>query len=387
MIKDNFTEKKIMISILSLSLLTVMAGAAVAPALDIIREHFRGTDQMLVQMIISVPALFIVITSLIFPALCSRFRSRTLLKAGLLMYIAGGCSAGAFSNIFLVLAARAFVGIAVGILMPLSTGLLAFYFARDRQEKLMGYSSAMNQMGGAAATLMSGFLAGISWRASFLVYLAGLISLVPCLMFMPDDSIRTEEARKTKGVLKDNMFFVVSMFVLMFTFFIYPADFAMETVKDGIISQHWITIIMTMMDLVALLGGLAFVHIKNTIGETTRLAAPLLFLAGYLTLEFAGGWAGTIVGSCLVGFANGAGIPYIISSASRKAGKAAATTVMPLISAALYLAQFTTPMILSAVRKAFGNTGIDHLSYCTAIAASLLLLGISLFWRGREKEG
>lgn len=50
---------KLICAILSLSLLTVMAGAAVAPALGLIREHFADTDTGLVQMIVSMPAIFI----------------------------------------------------------------------------------------------------------------------------------------------------------------------------------------------------------------------------------------------------------------------------------------------------------------------------------------
>ncbi len=84
-----------------------------------------------------------------------------------MLYTVGGCIAGAFSHIGLVLIMRALVGIGVGIIMPLSTGLLAFYFTPGEQEGLMGYSSAMNQMGGVVATLLSGLLANISWRASF----------------------------------------------------------------------------------------------------------------------------------------------------------------------------------------------------------------------------
>lgn len=54
------------VTILSLSLLTVMAGAAVAPALDTIREYFSDVDKTLVQLIISIPALFIFITNMFF---------------------------------------------------------------------------------------------------------------------------------------------------------------------------------------------------------------------------------------------------------------------------------------------------------------------------------
>ena len=68
--------KGLAVSILSLSLLTVMAGAAVAPALGVIQAYFSGTSQTVVQLIISIPALFIVITNLCFPALSRRFSTK-----------------------------------------------------------------------------------------------------------------------------------------------------------------------------------------------------------------------------------------------------------------------------------------------------------------------
>lgn len=376
------SKKNLTVTILSLSLLTVMAGAAVAPALDVIKNYFSGENQLLIQMIISVPALFIVITNMFFVKLCKKFRSKTLLMAGLVLYTAGGCVAGVFSNIYLVLAARALVGIGVGIVMPMSTGLLAFYYTRDKQEALMGYSSAMNQMGGVIATLLSGLFASISWRASFLVYLMGLISIVLCILFLPNEYIGSENTHWEKGIFKKNYPFVIAMFLLMFTFFIYPADFAMETAKEGIIGQKYIAVIMASMDLVAFAGGLAFVHMKKGMGKKIKFAAPILFLAGYLMLNFVSSPVGTIAGSWLIGFANGEGVPFIISAASKNAGRSAATTVMPLISAALYLAQFMTPIILLIVSAALGGANISHLPYCIAIISAILFF----FWSYTIKE-
>lgn len=375
--------KTLTVSILSLSLLTVMAGAAVAPALGVIQAHFADTDQLFVQMVISVPALFIVITNFIFPKLCKVFGARTLVLMGLLLYTVGGCAAGLFDNIFAVLVTRALVGIGVGIIMPLSTGLLSYYYRPEQQVGLMGYSSAMNQMGGVIATLLSGLLANISWRVSFLVYLMGLISIVLCLFFLPNDRITQEapakedrgkkEASGGAGVFRSNIVYILAMFLLMSAFFIYPANFALETVSEGIIPQNYIAVIMAGMDFIAFCGGLLFVRAKMLLGGKTKFLAPLCFLIGYLLLALLGGWAGTLLGSIFVGFANGAGIPFIMSEASMKAGKAAATTVMPLISAALYLAQFVSPMLMSVVTAIFGGT-VAHLPYFFAIVLSVLFV-------------
>lgn len=376
MTQHQTSSKQLMVSILSLSLLTVMAGAAVAPALGVIQAYFADSNPLFVQMVISVPAIFIVITNFFFPRLCRAFGAETLVLGGLLLYTVGGCIAGAFSHIGLVLIMRALVGIGVGIIMPLSTGLLAFYFTPGEQEGLMGYSSAMNQMGGVVATLLSGLLANISWRASFLVYLMGFISIVLCLIFLPNDKVVQEgpqgEPKKNSDVFKENYTYIVAMFLLMTTFFVYPANFAMETVSDGFIPPQYIAVIMAGMDFVAFFGGLLFVRMKLLCGNKMKFLAPGLFFVGYLLLALVGGWIGTLVGSACIGFANGVGIPFIISEASMRLGRAAATTVMPLISAALYLAQFLSPVLMSIVKLSFSGVVPQHLPYYFAVVLALL---------------
>lgn len=390
MAEHQTSSKQLMVSILSLSLLTVMAGAAVAPALGVIQAYFADSNPLFVQMVISVPAIFIVITNFFFPRLCRTFGAKTLVLGGLLLYTVGGCIAGAFSHIGLVLVMRALVGIGVGIIMPLSTGLLAFYFKPGEQEGLMGYSSAMNQMGGVVATLLSGLLANISWRASFLVYLMGLISIVLCLTFLPNDKVVQEgpqgKQKKTSDIFKENYTYIVAMFLLMTTFFVYPANFAMETVSDGLIPHQLIAVIMAGMDFVAFFGGLLFVRMKLLCGNKTKFLAPGLFLVGYLLLALVGGWVGTLIGSACIGFANGVGIPFIISEASMRLGRAAATTVMPLISAALYLAQFLSPVLMSIVKLSFSGVVPQHLPYYFAVVLAFLFCLWSSSLSGGKKD-
>ncbi len=368
-------------SILSLSLLTVMAGAAVAPALEVIREHFSDAGKLEVQLIVSMPALFIVITNMFFGRLTARFGARSLTMLGLVLYTAGGAAAGLFNSIGAVLAMRALVGIGVGIIMPMSTGLLSYYFPPEMRERLMGLSSAANQLGGVAATLLAGILANVSWRLSFAVYLMGLISIVLCLIFMPDDRIcdgaQEHGGAGTREVWRRNRRYVVCMFLLMTAFFVYPANFAIVTAAEGVIPMNLCAVIMAGCDLVAFGGGLAFVWVKRVSGSCARLVAPALFFLGYCLLAFAGGWAGTLLGSALVGFANGVGVPYIISSASANEGKAAASTVMPMISAALYLAQFLSPFLLSLVSAAAGSA--ICLPYYLAAAVSALFFLAAFF--------
>ena len=73
---------------------------------------------------------------------------------GLALYTVGGAAAGLFNSIWAVLVMRALVGVGVGMIMPLSTGLLTYYFAPEKREGLMGLSSAANQLGSGEASVL-----------------------------------------------------------------------------------------------------------------------------------------------------------------------------------------------------------------------------------------
>ena len=111
-------QRTLMVAVLSLSLLTVMAGTAVAPALDVIREHFSDEPVALVQMVISMPALFIALTSPLFGRLAAKMTAKRLAVGALVLYVAAGAGAGLVDNLWAVLAFRALLGVSVGNLFP-----------------------------------------------------------------------------------------------------------------------------------------------------------------------------------------------------------------------------------------------------------------------------
>lgn len=337
---------KLTATVLSISLLTVMAGAAIAPALGIIRDHFSDAPDMLVQFIVSLPALLIIVTNLLFPWLCSLLKTRSLALTGLLLYVVAGAGCFFVDNIWLLLAMRALLGVSVGMIMPLSTGLLAYYFPSERQASLMGLSAAMNQMGGVVATLLAGLLDNIEWNYAFLVYLLGLVAVVLVLLYLPDERLKGGSG-PSLGLLKRFHPSVVGMFLVMILFFIYPTRFALSAHAGTGLSNNAITFIMVGLDVVAFLVGLVFGKLMQGFRYGMKYVAPAGFIAGYLLLSLGSDLPLLLAGSAVIGIANGIGVPYLNTIASMKAGKEAASTVMPLLSAALYLGQFLSPLVVT----------------------------------------
>ena len=355
-------NKKLTDTILSMSLLTVMAGAAIAPALGVIKAHFTSAPELLVQFIVSIPALFIIITNLFFLNISRHYGTRALALFGLVLYVTSGAGCFLANDIYVVLTLRALLGVSVGLIMPLSTGLLAYYYPPEQQAHLMGLSAAMNQMGGVVATLLAGLLSAIGWRWAFLVYLLGLIAVIMVAVYLPDDHLGSANKRgipfQPRQLLKFHPS-VNGMLLLMMIFFIYPTNFAITAEEQAGLSLTTTTLIMVGLDLVAFFAGMAFGQLMNIFREPMKYIAPVFFLIGYLFFAVAHSIMPLLIGAVFTGIANGVGVPYLNTIASIKGGRNSATTVMPLLSAALYMGQFLSPIIVTPLsRLLFGEQDV-----------------------------
>ena len=380
-------SRKVTSTILSMSLLTVMAGAAIAPALGIIKQHFADAPDIFIQLIVSIPALFIILTNLFFMPISQRMRTRTIALTGLLLYIVAGAGCFFINDIYLLLGMRAILGISVGLIMPLSTGLLAYYYPPEEQARLMGLSAAMNQMGGVVATLLAGILAIIDWNNAFLVYLLGLIAVAMVFLWLPDAQLGTSSKRgkafESRQLLKFHPS-VTGMLLTMIIFFVFPTNFAIITAHQTSLSITIITMIMVGLDLVAFFVGLSFGKLMQWFRQPIKYFAPICFFFGYGCFTFANGAFWIIVGSAFVGIAVGLSVPYLNTIASIKGGKNSATTVMPLLSAALYLGQFVSPLLITPLAKQiFGENDMTGPYKITLIICLLFLFQV---WATRHYQ-
>ena len=370
-------NKKLTDTILSMSLLTVMAGAAIAPALGVIKAHFADAPELLVQFIVSIPALFIIITNLFFLNISRHYGTRAIALFGLVLYVMAGAGCFLASDIYVLLVLRALLGVSVGLVMPLSTGLLAYYHPPEQQAHLMGLSAAMNQMGGVVATLLAGLLSAIGWRWAFLVYLLGLIAVVMVAVYLPDDHLGSANKRgipfQPRQLLKFHPS-VNGMLLLMMIFFIYPTNFAITAEEQAGLGLQATTLLMVGLDLFAFFVGLVFGQLMNIFRESIKYFAPVFFLIGYTLFASAHSVLPLLVGAVFTGFANGVGVPYLNTIASIKGGHNSATTVMPLLSAALYLGQFLSPIVVTPLsRLIFGDNDVAG-CYKIGIALCLVFL-------------
>ena len=112
------------------------------------------------------------------------------------------------------------------------------------------------------------------------------------------------------------------------------ANFAIITRQQTALSSEAVTMIMVGLDVVAFFVGIVFGSLMHWFRQPIKYFAPLFFLLGYASY-LVPSVAMILIGSAFIGIANGVGVPYLNTIASIKGGKNSATTVMPLLSAAL----------------------------------------------------
>ena len=164
-------------TIIPIAMATVMAGAAISPALGLIAQHFSEADPVLIKLILTAPSLTVIPFSFISSYLTRRIPKRSIVLIGITIYVLAGAGAQFADNIWLLLILRFVLGAGIDLVMPLSFTLISDHFHGEERARMMGYNTAFSNIGGIVTMLVAGFLASFSWRMPFNVYLLGVVIL------------------------------------------------------------------------------------------------------------------------------------------------------------------------------------------------------------------
>lgn len=210
-------SKGTLLTILLCSMLMLMGGAAVAPALPLIEAQFPG-QETLVSMIITIPSLAVALVGFAVGAIADRFGKVRALSMSLAIFVIAGV-AGFFidSNIYLMLAVRFIVGIGIAGISSAVTALIAEYYMGMNRVKVLSYQSAAMGVGVLILEYTGGSLAEISWREPFLVYLIGIPILLLVILTMrePEAPQVVPEIRETP-VRKSNKNLLIVCYITIF---------------------------------------------------------------------------------------------------------------------------------------------------------------------------
>ncbi len=175
--------KLTLVAILLSSMLILMGGAAVAPALNEIKLAFPGQDFM-TSLIITLPSLAVAIVGYAVGLAADRFGKVKVLFLALAIFIVAGVASYWLPTLESILVARFILGIGIAGITSTVTALIAEYYGGIQRVKVLSYQSAAMGIGVLILEFTGGTLAEISWRTPFLVYLIGMPILIMAILSM-----------------------------------------------------------------------------------------------------------------------------------------------------------------------------------------------------------
>jgi len=337
-------------ALLSVALLTVMAGAAVSPAVATIAEAFSGTSPELIKLVVTLPPLMVIPFALLAGKLTDAFGKKKVLLTGLFLYLIGGVGGGFAATIDVLLLSRALLGLSVGLIMPISTALVSDFFEGDEATRMMGWISASNHLGGMAAQIISGALATLCWRYAFGAYGLACVAIAMVLFFLPEPTEKEKTTPNAKPRLPATVYLCGgAIFLLMLVFYTVPVNISLFIAQENMGTAASSGLACALITGAGFVMGLCFQKVLATLNIFSVVAGIAIMGCGLGMLSVADEITHVCFGVALVGLGEGYLLPLIFHCVRKSVGVAQSVSAMALVSSMMYMGQFASPILIDKI--------------------------------------
>lgn len=341
------------LALFSISMMTILAGVVVSPALPAIEAHFSSTPnvELLTRLIVTMPALFVLLFAPVAGALVDKFGKLIFLYPSILIWTLAGCLAAFVDNLYLILAFRAVFGVATAFVMTISTTLIGDYFSRggtNRMPSALGLQNFIMALGGALATLAGGLLVTLSWRYIFLVYAFGFVILLANAFYLFEPKFTRKKVAREPAKMRVRSYLGAWFmgFLGSVVYYLCPTQLPFY-IRDYLgLDSTFVGVAIAVPPLTYGLCALFYKKMSLKFSLFSLYAfGMVLFGAGFLIIVFIHDFGALLFAMAIIGF--GSGLVYINNPAwiLKLAPQAVRGKVVGILSSCIFLGQFLSPLL------------------------------------------
>jgi MFS family permease len=397
-------------ALLVTSSLVILGGAALAPALPAIQEHFSDVPnvQFLVRFILTLPALLIAITAPGAGYIVDRYGRKNILIASVILSGLAGFSGFFAPSLPIILIGRAILGIATAGMMISTTTLITDYYSGGARATFLGLQAGIMGLVGTVLIIAVGFLADGSWNSPFLIYLLPfpILLFVIFVLFEPQLEARCAETPATIGEPGSCVGEAVSsegripafageseplpVNLLLFTygtillvqiiFYVVPIQlpFYIQNFSGASASQGGMAI--SSMTFVFALSSIAYGKVAAKLDRIIVLAIAMTLIGlGYAFIALASGLFLLYAGLIAAGVGIGLMVPNMYAWLASEAPPALRGRILGGFTTAIFLGQFLSPILSQPVTVAYDVRAVF------VLASAISLIVVPFFILGRHR--
>jgi len=345
-----------------------MARSPITVTLGAMQEAYPDVSATTIQLVLTVAAAAVIVSSLLLGPLCLKFSKKTLGIAGLLGILIGGVAVFWTTNLTWIFIWRIVLGLGLGIVMPISAAIAADYLKGKDYDMLIGRQQVFACIGMIVMSMGCGYLANMGWHYGYLIHLIAIIPLILIIVMLPkrppeqlaETAVpKTEatapKAEKKKIKLTGKLWYLVFIFILYFIFFdAFGENMGMFLTYNKLGQPSDAGIIQSIFVVGGLLVSLAFGHIFTKLKEYTVPVAVCVTGIGFFIF-----YSSYSLTMCLVSaFVIGVGLNCAVSSSYAlgriSVAQIAVPTALGFINVGVHIGQFVAPLIINPMANLMG---------------------------------
>ena len=390
-----------LLAIWSISAITSLPGLAISPILGDLDKIFPHVSELEIQMLTSLPNLLIIPFVLLSGKLTQSKGKIPMLILGLGIFLLCGILYFFATSVNALIMISCFLGIGAGLIIPLSTGLIADVFSGQYRTQQLGLSSSITNLTLVFATFIAGLLANYNWHLPFVVYLVPIICLVLCRYLTPKNLVNntkpaapatpvvSKQAVAPNPYLKDGqlinkkLLFGVMMIYYLATYtgmiVTYNLSFVIESYHYG--SEYSGTLI-SILFLAIMIPGLIITKVIKLLSDYAIVIGFGMITIGLLMIVLFKNIFLIGLGTFIIGFGYGIIQPLIYNKTVLTASVQKAVLALAFVMAMNYVALVTLPVFADFFDSIFHSKSVIFPFLVNAIMSGIICV-IAYIYRKR----
>lgn len=343
------------LTLLLLATTTMMSNVAVITVIPHLKTIFQIDNiELYSRLMVTLPSFTIAFLAPFLGHLIQKVGKKKSTIFALVLFSLTGTAGFYLQTMEQILISRAIFGIAVAMLMIVSTSLVGDYFKDEQRHKFMGIQMAFTSLGGVFFVVGGGILSDISWHYPFLIYSIGIFLLPFVLKFISQNAI--SNLNQDEEEADNRVFFIyVLAFLLMVIFYILPTQMPFLIMNHFNASGTLAGAIISLAFVFNGLGAMSFVKLKK----------HFTFASIYLIGLFIVGVGFTIIGivnnvyfffltSPLMGFGGGLLMTCVTSWMLTLVSAKKRVKSSGYLTSSIFMGQFFSPILTMPLVHIFG---------------------------------
>ncbi len=368
-----------------LSCFVMMSYLGVSPVLADISAEFSDVNVSTVQMLITIPCLIGLITSLIAGRLVRFVYKKTVIVTSVACYVVGGFVPIFWnSHIAILLVCSGIMGIGCGGMMTCTAGIVCDYYEGKERNQMMGLQAAFIAAGGTVFTMLGGWLAADNWRNAYLSY----VLLIPCLILvailLPKGKLEKEEEGEKGAGIPGYVWFLSLMGFLFYTFQnTFNTNSSLYVAERGLGGASQAGLLTSVNTFAGMVAG---VILSQVMARLKKYTVPVAF--GIAAVGMILAYVGTslpviLIGGACVGFAFSTYTPAGTTLVSEHVSISQRSMAIAILSAANNVGASVSPYVVNALSGTFDST--IQIKYLVSAIAIVIVMVITFIKFKNEK--